>query len=100
MPPTADKGRGLTQKADSDHTDLIVAGISALAAAIVMSFVASVGKPGGIHVLLAIAAVFAIVWAYLMVARSSQDSAWKAGTVIGAGVIGALCLVGLSKLLG
>ena len=75
--------------------DLIRAFISGVAAAIVMSYVASVVKPSIIHLVLALMAVSAIVAAYLLVARSTVDAAGKTAAIIGTGVVGALCLLGL-----
>jgi K+-transporting ATPase KdpF subunit len=80
--------------------DQIYAFCSGLIAAIVMSYVASVAKPGIIDLVLTLVGLGAIVLAFMLVARSSIDAAGKAATVVGTGVAGGLCLFGLSMLLG
>jgi hypothetical protein len=82
------------QKAVRD-ADLLNACVSGLGAAILMSYVAHVAKPGIIHVLLALVAVAAIVGAYLFVARSKVEAEWKATTII---VVGAVGIVGMRLL--
>ena len=79
------------QKAARDG-DLISACISALGAAVLLSYVVNVAKPGVIHVLIAIVAVAAIVGAYLYVAHAKVDAAWKAATIIIGGALGVACL--------
>jgi len=94
-----DKARQLIKKAQTEHKDLVGACISAVVAALVMAYVISVAKPGVVQLVLAILAVGAIVWAYMLVARSPADAAWKAATVVGAAVISVLLLLGVSTLL-
>ena len=79
--------------------DLIRAFITGVAAAIIMSYVASVAKPGIIHLVLGLMSVCVIVAAYLLVARSTVDAAGKTAAIVGTGVVGGLCLLGLPMLL-
>ena len=93
------KARALINKAKTEHSDLTGAYIAAVVAALLMSYVTSVAKPGAVHAVLAILGVGAIVWAYLLVARSKADGGWKVVTLIGALILAALCFAGLSALL-
>jgi hypothetical protein len=104
MPTTAkmdagQKARSLVDKARTEHADLTGAYISAIIAALIMSYVTSVAKPGIVQAVLAIVSIGAIVWAYMLVARSKADSSWKVATLVGALVVAALCFAGLSALL-
>ena len=47
---------------------------------------ASVGRPGFVHMVLALLSVAGIVGAFLLIARSSAEPALKAGTVVVASV--------------
>ena len=87
----ADRTRGLAQKAMTEHGDLIGVVIAGIVAAILMRYVTAVAQPAAIHALLAVAAVGAIVCAYLLLGRSKADPEWKLATVIGAAVVSALC---------
>jgi hypothetical protein len=82
--------QNLAEKATTDHRDLTSACGSAAVAGIVLRYVTSVAKPGGLEVLLALIAVCALVGAYLFVARSKADGAVKAATVVGAAVVGGI----------
>ena len=90
--------RELLQKATTDHKDLIGAYVSSALATIVIRYVASVGHPSFVHVVLALLAVVGFVGAFLLIARSSAEPAVKAGTVVGAAVISGLCFVLVSYL--
>lgn len=81
----------LVQKATTDHKDLTSAYVSAAVAAIILRYVASVAKPGGVDVILALISVCAIVAAYLFVARSKTDGGVKAATIVGAAVVAGAC---------
>jgi len=81
----------LVQKATTDHKDLTSTYISAAVAAIILRYVASVAKPGGVDVILALIAVCAIVAAYLFVARSRADGGVKAATIVGAAIVAGVC---------
>ena len=87
----ADRTRGFAQKAMTEHRDLIGVVIAGLVAAILMRYVTAVAHPAAIHALLAMVAVAAIVWAYLLLGRSKADPEWKLATVVGAAVVSALC---------
>ena len=91
--------RGPAQEATSDHKHLAGAYISGAVAAIIMRYVASVAKPGFLHLILALIAVCGIVGAYLFVARSNADPGLKAGTIVGAAVVSGLCFALVSLLL-
>jgi FtsH-binding integral membrane protein len=91
--------RSLMEKATSEYKDLTSAAACAAAAGILLGYVAGVAKPGGGHLLLALVALAAIVWAYMLVGRSQAEAEWKAGTIIGSGVIGLICLLLVSALL-
>jgi hypothetical protein len=85
------------QKALQDR-DLISAGVCGLVAALVMSYVANVSKPGVAHVLLAVIGLGAILGGFLFLARSNAEPEWKAATAIGVGLVSVLCFVLLSML--
>ena len=88
----------LLQKATTDHKDLLGAYASSALATIVIRYVASVGHPGIVHVVLALLAVVGFVSAFLLIARSSVEPAVKAGTVMGAAVVSGLCFALVSYL--
>jgi uncharacterized membrane protein YjjP (DUF1212 family) len=88
----------LLQKATSDHKDLLGACVSGALATIVIRYVASVGHPSIVHVVLALLAVVGFVGAFLLIARSSAEPAVKAGTVVGAAVVSGMCFVLVSYL--
>jgi hypothetical protein len=81
----------LFQKATTDHRDLTAAYVSSALATIFIRYVASVGRPGFVHMVLALLSVAGIVGAFLLIARSSAEPALKAGTVVGAAVVSGLC---------
>jgi peptidoglycan/LPS O-acetylase OafA/YrhL len=85
------------QKALQDR-DLISACVCGLLAALVMSYVANVSKPGAVHVLLALIGLGAILGGFLFVARSKAESEWKAATAIAGGLVSVLCFLLLSML--
>jgi|GraSoiStandDraft_44_1057316.scaffolds.fasta_scaffold362153_1 hypothetical protein len=88
----------LLQKATTDHKDLLGAYASGALATILIRYVASVGHPGIVHVVLALLAVVGFVTGFLLIARSSVEPAVKAGTVIGAAVVSGLCFALVSYL--
>jgi hypothetical protein len=88
----------LLQKATTDHKDLLGACASGAVATILIRYVASVGHPGIVHVVLALLAVVGFVAGFLLIARSSVEPAVKAGTVIGAAVVSGLCFALVSYL--
>jgi hypothetical protein len=94
------KARALVTKAKTEHRDLTGAYIAAVVAALVMGYVTSVAKPGAVHAVLAILSVAAVIWGYLLVARSKADSSWKVVTLIAALVLAGLCFAGVSTLIG
>ena len=90
--------QNLAQKAMTDHKYLTHAYIGAAVAAILIRYVASVGKPGMFDLILALIAVCAILVAYLSVARSNADASLKAGTIVGAAVVAGVCFYVVSLL--
>jgi hypothetical protein len=74
-----------------EHKDLLTACISAGIAAILMAYVVTVQKPAAFHLILALASVGAITWAYLLVGRSSATSEQKAGAIVGAAIVAGIC---------
>jgi len=78
---------------------LVSALISAALAAILMSYVANVAKPGILHAVLALATIGATVSAYLFIARSEVDVTYKGGAVIALGIASVLYLIMMSRLL-
>ena len=88
----------LLLKATGDHKDLLGAYVSSALATIIIRYVASVGHPSIIHMVLALVAVVGFVAAYLLIARSSAEPGVKGGTVIGAAVVSGLCYVLVSSL--
>ena len=88
----------LLQKATTDHKDLLGAYASSALATIVIRYVASVGHPSIVHVVLALLAVVGFVSAFLLIARSGVEPAVKAGTVMGAAVVSGLCFALVSYL--
>jgi hypothetical protein len=85
------------QRALKDR-DLANAGICGFAAAILMSYVASVAKPGPLHVLLALLGLGAILGGFLSIAHSKAEPEGKAAAGIAVGLISLLCFVLLSML--
>ncbi len=85
------------QRALKDR-DLANAGICGFAAAILMSYVTSVARPGIFHVLLALLGLAAILGGFLSIAHSKVEPEWKAGAGIAVGLISVLCFVFLSML--
>ena len=83
--------QNLAQKAMTDHKYLTNAYIGGAVAAILIRYVAGVGKPGVFDLILALIAVCAIVGAYMSVARSNADAGLKAATIVGAAVVSGLC---------
>ena len=81
----------------TDHKYLTRAYIGGAVAAILMRFAASAGKPGVLHLILALIAVCAIVGAYLSVARSNADGGLKAANIVGAAVVSGVCFVASSR---
>jgi hypothetical protein len=90
--------QNLVEKATTEHRDLTSACVSAAVAGIVLRYVTSVAKPGGVEVVLALIAVCALVGAYLFVARSKAEGGVKAATVVGAAIIGGVCFAVVSLL--
>ena len=88
----------LLKKATTDHKHLLGAYVSGALSTIVIRYVASVGHPSFVHVVLALLAVVGFVGAFLLIARSSAEPAVKAGTVVGAAVVSGLCFVLVSYL--
>ena len=88
----------LLQKATSDHKDLVGAYVSSALATIVIRYVATVGHPSMVHVVLALLALVGFVAAYLLIARSSAEPGVKAGTVVGAAVVSGVCFALVSYL--
>jgi hypothetical protein len=85
------------QRALKDR-DLANAGICGFAAAILMSYVANVAKPGIFHVLLALLALAAILGGFLSIAHSKAEPELKGAAGIVVGLISVLCFVFLSML--
>ena len=90
--------QSLVEKATTDHKDLTTACVCAAVAGIILRYVASVTKPSGLHVILALIAVGALLATYLSVARSKADGGVKAGAVVGAAVVGGICFTLVSLL--
>ena len=88
----------LLRKATTDHKHLLGAYVSGALSTIVIRYVASVGHPSFVHVVLALLAVVGFVGAFLLIAQSSAEPAVKAGTVVGAAVVSGLCFVLVSYL--
>jgi hypothetical protein len=88
----------LLKKTTSDHKDLLGAYVSGALATIVIRYVASVGHPSIVHVVLALLAVAGFVTAFLLIARSSAEPGVKGGTVIGVAVVSGLCFALVSYL--
>jgi hypothetical protein len=83
------------QKALQDR-DLISSCLCGLGAALIMSYVTNVSKPGIAHVMLALIALAAILGAFLFLARSRVEPEWKAAAAIGGGLVSVLFFVLLS----
>ena len=88
----------LLQKATGDHKDLLGAYVSSALATIIIRYVASVGHPSIVHMVLALIAVVGFVVAYLLIAGSSAEPGVKGGTVVGAAVVSGVCFALVSYL--
>src|ERR1700694_5779342 len=73
----ADRTRGLAQKAMTEHRDLTGVFIAGIVAAILMRYATAAAAPAALHAVLAVAASGAIVYAYLLLARSRAAPEWK-----------------------
>ena len=78
--------------------DIGNAGICGFAAAILMSYVTSVAKPGALHVLLALLGLAAVLGGFLSIAHSKLAPDPKAVAGIGIGLVSVLVFVLLSQL--
>jgi peptidoglycan/LPS O-acetylase OafA/YrhL len=85
------------QKISGDR-DLTRGFICGIAAAVIMSYVASVKSPHLLHVWLALAGVAAIVGAYLSIAQSKADPELKGLVGLGGAVVSIACFLLLSTL--
>ena len=80
---------------DSDHIRGLGCGVLA---ALIMSYVGNVEKPGLLHVWLALAGVVAIVGAYLSIAQSKVEPDVKGMAGVGIGIVSIACFLLLSRL--
>jgi hypothetical protein len=81
-----------------EHQHVISAYACGALAAIILRYVASVAHPVFGHAILAVLAVVGIVAGYLLIARADLDENQRAGNIIGAVVVGGVCLAIVSYL--
>ncbi len=75
------------------NPDLVRGCISAVVAAVLMSYAAAVTRPSVIHAIAALLGIAAVVTAYLYVAKASVEPDTKAVAVLGGGVLAVLCFL-------
>jgi hypothetical protein len=95
----ADRTRGLARKAMTEHRDLVGVFIAGIVAAVLMRLATGVAQPAGIHALLAVVAVGALVCGYLLLGRSQAEAEEKLAAVAATAVVAGLCFQLLTLLI-